>query len=74
MSQLASFSQVEQQIQTNSKLDTMLTSPSLSQAELMIGQTMTSADGSTSGTVTSVNLCRVGGTVSATWTTAARSR
>ncbi len=63
MSQLASFSQVEQQIDTNSKLDTMLTSNALSQAEQLIGQKITSPDGSTSGTVESVNLNSSGGTV-----------
>ena len=47
MSQLASFSQVEQQIQTNSKLDTMLTSNALTQAEQMIGQKVTSSSGAT---------------------------
>ncbi|TAL78629.1 MAG: flagellar hook assembly protein FlgD [Beijerinckiaceae bacterium] len=61
MSQLASFSSVEQQIQTNSKLDTMLTSSALTQAELLIGQTISSADGSASGTVTSVSLSSAGG-------------
>jgi flagellar basal-body rod modification protein FlgD len=61
MSQLASFSSVEQQIQTNSKLDDMLTSSSLTQAELLIGQTITSSDGSTTGTVASVNLSSSGG-------------
>ncbi len=61
MSQLASFSSVEQQIQTNSKLDTMLTSSALSQAELLIGQTITSADGRSTGTVTSVTLSTGGG-------------
>jgi flagellar basal-body rod modification protein FlgD len=61
MSQLASFSQVEQQIQTNSKLDTMLTANALSQAEQMIGQTVTSSSGA-SGVVESVNLGSSGGT------------
>jgi len=61
MSQLASFSSVEQQIQTNSKLDTMLTSSALTQAELLIGQTITSADGTASGTVNSVSLSSTGG-------------
>lgn len=65
MSQLASFSSVEQQIQTNSKLDTMLTSSALSQAEALIGQTITSADGATTGTVASVTLS-AGGAVNAT--------
>lgn len=59
MSQLASFSSVEQQIQTNSKLDTMLTSSALSQAEQLIGQTITGPDG-TSGQVSSVTLGSTG--------------
>jgi flagellar basal-body rod modification protein FlgD len=61
MSQLASFSTVEQQINTNSKLDTMLTSSALGQAEKLVGQTITSADGSTTGTVTAVTLNSSGG-------------
>ncbi len=40
----------------------MLTSNALSQAEQMIGQTITSPDGSTKGTVESVNLNSSGGT------------
>jgi flagellar basal-body rod modification protein FlgD len=54
ISQLASFSQVEQQVQTNSKLDAMLTSSALSQADSVIGHTLTSADGQVSGQVASV--------------------
>lgn len=54
MSQLASFSNVGQVIQTNSKLDTMLTTSALSQADGAIGRTVTSADGKTTGTVGSV--------------------
>ena len=64
MSQLASFSSVEQQVQTNSKLDTLLTGNALSQAEAAIGRTATSADGSVSGTVQSVNIAS-GGSVTA---------
>src|SRR5580698_2327797 len=60
MSQLASFSSVGQQIQTNTTLGTMLTSQQLSQAEHLIGQTITSADGSTTGTVASVSLTNAG--------------
>lgn len=56
MSQLASFSQVEQTIQTNTKLDTLLTSSSLTQAGSYIGKYMTSADGSVKGTVASVKV------------------
>ena len=39
IAQLASFSSVEQAIKTNSKLDTMMTSLALSQAEGLIGRT-----------------------------------
>ena len=49
MAQLATFSQVEQAIKTNAKLDAMLTSSALSQADGIIGRTITSADGNTSG-------------------------
>ncbi|MDX2202962.1 MAG: flagellar hook assembly protein FlgD [Hyphomicrobiaceae bacterium] len=56
MSQLASFSNVEQSIKTNSKLDSLLTSQSLSQAENLIGKTLTNSDGTVSGKVVSVNV------------------
>ncbi len=56
VSQLASFSQVEQGIKTNSKLDSLMTSMALTQASNMIGRTVTSSDGSVSGTVKSVNI------------------
>lgn len=49
MAQLASFSQVEQAIKTNAKLDAMLTSSALAQADGIIGRTITSASGSVSG-------------------------
>ena len=58
--QLAQFSSVEQSIQTNQKLDSLMTSFSLSQAESMIGRTLTSADGSVSGVVASVNILSSG--------------
>ena len=54
VSQLASFSAVEQQLATNSKLDTLLTQSSISQAGAVIGKTVTSSDGKTSGQVASV--------------------
>lgn len=57
MSQLASFSAVEQQVQTNATLDALLTA----QASSMIGKTLTSADGKTSGVVVSVELAQGGG-------------
>jgi flagellar basal-body rod modification protein FlgD len=65
LGQLASFSNVEQAIQTNSKLDTLLTTSSLTQAETIIGRTVTSADGSQTGKVVSVALAG-GGSATAT--------
>ena len=65
LSQLASFSAVGQSVQTNAKLDTMITSSALSQAETAIGRTVTSADGSTSGIVSSVAIGS-GGAITAT--------
>ena len=56
MSQLASFSTVEQGIQTNQKLDSLLTASSLAQADGVIGRTVTSADGSVSGQVSTVRI------------------
>ncbi|AJC77960.1 MULTISPECIES: flagellar hook assembly protein FlgD [Rhizobium] len=56
MSQLASFSQVEQTIQTNTKLDTLLSSSSLTQASSYVGKYMESADGTVKGTVESVKV------------------
>lgn len=60
LSQLASFSAVEQQTQTNAKLDTLLAASRLSQADGMIGRTLTSADGLTRGVVASVTLSASG--------------
>lgn len=54
LAQLASFSNVEQAIQTNAKLDALLTSSALSQAEGLIGRTLTSADGTILGKVASL--------------------
>jgi flagellar basal-body rod modification protein FlgD len=56
MAQLASFSQVEQSVQMNTKLDQMLQSSTLEQAASIIGRTVTSADGETSGKVAEVRL------------------
>lgn len=60
MSQLASFSTVEQQITTNNSLSSLLTSSALSQADDIIGKTVTSADGSASGTIKSVTIGSTG--------------
>lgn len=56
VTQLAQFSSVEQAVQTNSKLDQLLASSSLQQADGIIGRTVTSADGKTSGVVESVRI------------------
>jgi flagellar basal-body rod modification protein FlgD len=56
IAQLASFSSVEQAIKTNNKLDTLMTSLALSQAEGFIGRTVASADGSVQGTVMGIRI------------------
>ncbi len=56
VAQLASFSQVEQSVQINTKLDQLLQSSALSQADAIIGRTVTSADGTLTGKVASVKL------------------
>ena len=56
MAQLAAFSQVEQSVQMNSKLDQMLQSSVLGQVDALIGRTVTSADGKVSGKVEEVRL------------------
>lgn len=56
MAQLAAFSQVEQQTSTNEKLDSLLSSAAISQADRFIGRTITSADGTVSGEVESVRV------------------
>ncbi|MEJ2228469.1 MAG: flagellar hook assembly protein FlgD [Alphaproteobacteria bacterium] len=55
IAQLANFSNVEQAIQTNNKLDALMALSSLAQADNLIGHTITSADGRTSGVVASVS-------------------
>lgn len=63
MSQFAQLSQVEQSIQTNTKLDALLSNSALSQAEGLIGRTatFTSEDGqSTTGKIVSVSIIQGG--------------
>ncbi|CAN5346303.1 flagellar hook assembly protein FlgD [soil metagenome] len=60
VAQLATFSQVEQSINANSKLDSLLTSSALSLADSVIGHTVTAADGATSGVVASVRITSEG--------------
>ena len=54
VSQLATFSNVEQAIQTNAKLDQILSNSTIGDAGALIGRTVTSADGQTSGVIVSV--------------------
>ena len=60
VAQLAAFSNVEQGIKTNSKLDSLMTALALTQADALIGHTVTSADGSLTGEVTSVRITSSG--------------
>jgi flagellar basal-body rod modification protein FlgD len=56
IAQLATFSQVEQTIQTNTNLESLLQRTSLSEANAVIGKTVTSSDGKTTGVVKEVTL------------------
>lgn len=56
VAQLAQFSNVEQATLMNKKLDQILASASLSQADGIIGRTVTSADGKITGVVESVKI------------------
>jgi flagellar basal-body rod modification protein FlgD len=56
VSQIAAFSNVEQAVQTNTKLDALMTSFALTQADGVIGRTITSANGDITGKVTSVRV------------------
>ena len=47
VAQLATFSQVEQTVQTNNKLDSLLQMSLLGQASSVIGRTVTGTDGTT---------------------------
>ncbi|RCS23992.1 flagellar hook assembly protein FlgD [Phyllobacterium salinisoli] len=60
ISQLATFSNVEQAVQMNSKLEKLLGNSALSQADGLIGRTVTSADGKISGEVKSVRILQDG--------------
>jgi flagellar basal-body rod modification protein FlgD len=56
MGQFASFSNVEQGIQINSKLDGLLTASALTMADGLLGHTITSADGTITGVVKSLKI------------------
>jgi flagellar basal-body rod modification protein FlgD len=56
LAQLASFSNVEQSIKLNEKLDRLLGQTGLGQSVQLIGRNIESRDGSVSGIVTSIEL------------------
>ena len=56
VAQLATFSSVEQSITTNNKLDALLASISLTQADSVLGRTVTSADGAITGQVSALRI------------------
>jgi flagellar basal-body rod modification protein FlgD len=56
VSQLAQFSGVEQAVKTNSLLDGLNTTTALSQAEGMIGRTVSNADGTIKGEIAAVKI------------------
>lgn len=56
VAQLATFSQVEKTVELNTRMAGLLTTVQLQQAGSLIGQRVTSADGSVSGTVASTSV------------------
>lgn len=56
VSQLATFSQVEQSIKMNTNLDNLISQSNLSNASNYVGKTITSADGKTTGVIQSVDV------------------
>jgi len=56
IAQLASFSNVEQGIKMNQKLESLMTSMALSQVDGVIGRTVTSSDGTISGTAAALRI------------------
>lgn len=56
VSQLASFSAVEQQVASNTKLDQLLASNNLSQAGSIVGLHLKSADGTVEGNIKEVRV------------------
>ena len=60
VAQFAAFANVEQTMQIGVKLDALLTSSALAQADAVIGHVVTSADGELSGTVVSLTIASGG--------------
>jgi flagellar basal-body rod modification protein FlgD len=67
MSQLASFSQVEQQVKINTNLTSLISQSMIGQASNLIGKTVTDADGNT-GVVKSINVATDSSTSAVTLT------
>ena len=56
IAQLASFSNVEQSVKANARLDALLAAQALAQADGIIGRTVTSEDGTITGEVTALRV------------------
>lgn len=56
VAQLATFSQVEQLVQSNQRLDALIVNSGLTQAASFIGKTIESGDGSVRGKIASVTV------------------
>jgi flagellar basal-body rod modification protein FlgD len=56
VAQLANFSNVEQSVQTNKKLDQILQGTTISQAGSLIGHTLTNADGTVTGVISQIRI------------------
>jgi flagellar basal-body rod modification protein FlgD len=63
IAQLAAFSNVEQSVKINSKLDTMMSISALTQAESVIGRTVTTPDGEVTGKVVAMQVFQDGAIV-----------
>ncbi len=60
IAQLATFSQVEQSIKMNTNLESLIQAQGIGQASSLIGKTVTSSDGGTSGIVKEVRIASNG--------------
>jgi flagellar basal-body rod modification protein FlgD len=56
VAQLASFSNVEQNVRTNAKLDQIMQISVVSQAGSLVGKTLTNADGSVTGKIEQIRI------------------
>ncbi len=56
VAQLANFSNVEQAVRTNAKLDQILQVSAIAQAGSLVGKTLTSADGTVTGVIESIRI------------------